>query len=387
MKYAALGKLDISPLNYIGAFIAFSCNLSCSYCINNPDQSIQRSKTFNPIAMEMSPDDWLAGMDRIGTRDDLPITLQGGEPLLYDAQQGLETLFSLAQHHKFDILTNLALSNPKGLAILAEGRASLTRNSPYPSIRVSYHPDEMDRVWHGQGIEELVTRCLSLAQYGFRVTPEKAQSDVGIYMVDHPENAKAEEKARKITQGKVPFETKSFLGVYNNKLYGHYRYPFSTNLWHAFPGHPLLKCECRTSELLVDALGFVWRCHYYLYSGWVSKLSQNVFRDLQKNNYRMSSISEHLKNYPLIPSGHLLDPEFCVSCLREFRSCPYFGRCVGCDTKVKNNRFQSLDDWNVAHTSVEIRAIQMPATLAGKISDDVYRDHLVGSGIIGVISE
>ena len=52
-----------------------------------------------------------------------------------------------------------------------------------------------------------------------------------------------------------------------------------------------------------------------------------------------------------------------MDALGEFRACPHYGRCIGCDTKVKNNRFQSLDDLNIAHTSVEIRNIEMPPEL------------------------
>ncbi len=65
----------------------------------------------------------------------------------------------------------------------------------------------------------------------------------------------------------------------------------------------------------------------------------------------------------LKPIGHILDPDFSMDALREFRPCSYYGRCIGCDTKVKNNRFQSLYDQNIPHTSVEIRNIQMPPEL------------------------
>ena len=65
--------------------------------------------------------------------------------------------------------------------------------------------------------------------------------------------------------------------------------------------------------------------------------------------------------------GHLLDPAFETSDLATFRPCPSYGSCVGCDTKIKNDRFQSLDDANQPHTSVEIRNIEVPQELAQRL--------------------
>ena len=56
--------------------------------------------------------------------------------------------------------------------------------------------------------------------------------------------------------------------------------------------------------------------------------------------------------------------------IEVFRRCEHYGRCIGCDTKIKNNRFQSYYDQGVAHTSVVIRNIQMPASLIARLDDN-----------------
>ena len=62
--------------NYIGIFLSFRCNLSCSYCINRYDQFDQKCK-------ELDGESWVKALNKIVTRPDLPVTLQGGEPTLH----------------------------------------------------------------------------------------------------------------------------------------------------------------------------------------------------------------------------------------------------------------------------------------------------------------
>jgi hypothetical protein len=124
----------------------------------------------------------------------------------------------------------------------------------------------------------------------------------------------------------VLIEKKPFLGRHNGKLYGDYLYPdatFSTKI---------KRCECRTTELLIDPLGDVWQCHYHLYNKWAGGDSK--------------------------PVGNMLDPEFSMDALAEFRTCDSYGKCIGCDVKIKNNRHQSLLHEGKPHTSVEIRNIR-----------------------------
>lgn len=359
-------------LNYIGAFLTLECNLSCSYCINDPEQAGRREVLF-PIKVKsrrncLTPAEWAQALNRIPYRQDLPITLQGGEPMLYWKGKGLGMILSETPHY-FDLLTNFALSPEVFVNNLNGQQQKLQRDAPYPSIRASYHAEEMNRVWHGRGFAELVNRCEVLSNYGFRVSPIKAESDIGIYMVAHPQNRITAEM-ESIYAGRVPFEAKEFLGIYEGKLYGHYLYPFSTDII-ASGIHPnTLSCECRTTELLLDPLGFVWGCHFYLYQSWVAGGPVREFEELEVQNFRYSECgSKIFANHGLAPIGHLLDPDFSMSDLDTFRNCHYYGCCIGCDTKVKNDRFQSYYDQGIAHTSVKIRNIQMPVSLYSKIEN------------------
>jgi len=65
--------------------------------------------------------------------------------------------------------------------------------------------------------------------------------------------------------------------------------------------------RCRTTELLIDPGGDVFRCHRDLYSGET-------------------------------PIGNILDPEFYID--EGFRECDSYGFCNPCDVKLKTNRFQ-----------------------------------------------
>jgi hypothetical protein len=357
-------------LNYVGVFLTLECNLGCSYCINDPQQAGRRTILF-PVQAKgqrkcLTPAEWAVALNRIPARDDLPMTLQGGEPMLYWNGLGLGILLS-ESHHYFDLLTNFALK-PEVFSRNLNGQMhKLQRDAPYPSIRVSYHAEEMNRVWHGRGFEELVGRCEALRDHRFRVSAQKAESDVGIYMVAHPENAITAEM-QALHAGRVPFETKEFLGIHDSRLYGHYLYPFSTDLM-ARNIHPeTLGCECRTTELLIDPLGFVWGCHYYLYQSWVAGGPLRQFEALESLAFHYAENAANIfADQAFKPVGHLLDPEFTMADLEVFRPCSHYGRCIGCDTKVKNDRFQSYYDQGIAHTSVMIRKIRMPVSLYEKI--------------------
>ena len=359
-------------LNYIGVFLTLECNLNCMYCINDPEQMGRRDALFpiqaKSIRKGLSPAEWATGLRRIPFRPDLPITLQGGEPMLYWGGKGLGLLLEEIPHY-CDVLTNFA-SRPEVFSRNLRGQHSkLQRDAPYPSIRVSYHADEMNRTWKGRGFAELVDRCESLKDYGFRVSPVKADSDVGIYMVEHPDNVEtAEMKAA--YEGRVPFEHKEFLGVHEGKLYGHYLYPFSTDLIARGIHQKTLRCECKTTELLLDPMGFVWNCHYYLYESWSKGKPVHQYDALSEGGFRFTEMQSRL--FPgggIAPIGHILDPEFSMDALSVFRDCSEYGRCIGCDTKIKNNRFQSYYDHGVPHTSVIMRNIRMPAHLNGRIEN------------------
>lgn len=63
--------------NYVAFFLTLACNLHCNYCLNlhqNAKRSDQRAKRM------LSAEDWITAANRLVLRDDLPLTLQGGEP-------------------------------------------------------------------------------------------------------------------------------------------------------------------------------------------------------------------------------------------------------------------------------------------------------------------
>lgn len=364
-----LTEIDVpDSLNYIGVFLFMGCNLGCSYCINDPNQADCRKQLFPMHDAYLSPAEFAAGLNRIRAGDDLPITLQGGEPSLYGSSKGLGELLGLLNHH-VDLLTNLVVKPETLGENIAPHKDRLTRDAPYPSIRVSYHPDEMKRVWGEDAPKELVRRCQKLADYGFAVSPVKKDSDVGIYLVDYPGFDAAEEMA-KAAEGKVPFETKEFLGTHDGKLYGSYLYPFSTDLYARFEDQQPVSCECRTTEMLIDPMGFVWRCHFYLYDAWSGEALLAPYQRLREHNFELTKHFEDIFDDPAhAPVAHILDPELSMDQVFRFLPCDNYGRCIGCDTKVKNNRHQSLDDFNVAHTSVMIRNLDLPDHLLDKVED------------------
>lgn len=357
-------------LNYIGLFLTLECNLNCSYCINDPEQLGQRNLLFpiesKSVRKSLSPQEWVQALRRLPFRADLPVTLQGGEPMLYWGGKGLGQILPEVPHY-FDLLTNFALKPEVFVRNLQGQQAKFQRPAPYPSIRVSYHADEMNRAWNGRGFEELVDRCLALGSLGFDVSPDKARSDVGIYMVEHPQNTITPEM-RAACDGRLPFEGKEFLGVEDDELHGHYLYPHSTDLVSRGIHPTPLSCECRTTELLIDPMGFVWGCHFYLYESWRKGGLVEQFAQLQASAYRYKSVGARLfSGKPLTPVGHILDPEFSMDDLTPYRTCNQYGKCIGCDTKIKNNRFQSYFDQGLPHTSVQIRNIRLPAHLARRL--------------------
>jgi hypothetical protein len=152
-------------------------------------------------------------------------------------------------------------------------------------------------------LDQTIKKTLRMLDAGF---------SIGIWGVLHPKYEKTiletQDKCRKLG---IDFRIKEFLGEYNGKLYGTYKYPgacdrkFRKNV------------QCRASEFIIDSKGNIFRCHADLYAG-------------------VKSI------------GHILSSDFEIE--NKFKDCSNFGHCNPCDIKVKTNRFQHF-----GHTSVEIK--------------------------------
>jgi len=281
--------------NYVAFFLTFACNLKCPYCINLHDGG-SRQAMSKPT---MSVADWVRAAGRLRLRADLPLTLQGGEPTLYPGFYRLVN--EMRPDLKCDLLTNLSFDVAEFAANVPLER--FVRDAPYAPIRVSYHPGQND-------IEELIRKYFFLVEKGFRI---------GIYGILHPDEQlrghilKVQERCQNLG---IDFRTKEFLGEWEGCVYGEMKYP------GAVVGGQMRSCRCRTSELLVDPGGFVYKCHADLFRG-------------------------------RVPYAHILDSDLSENSIDAFRDCGFYGDCNPCDIKIKTNRFQKF-----GHTSVDIMEIQ-----------------------------
>lgn len=270
--------------NYIAVFLSLSCNLTCSYCINRFDD-------FRYTKGHQSGEEWIRGLNRIISRNDLPVTLGGGEPSLHP--EFTTIINGIKTELNIDLLTNLEFDIDRFMAEVPPER--IKRDAPYASIRVSYHPEVM-------ALEPLVTKVQKMLQAGYHI---------GIWGVLHPsqeaEILRAQEYCRSVG---IDFRTKEFLGECNGEMHGTIRYLGACDRTFT------KEVECRTTELIIGPTGHIYRCHSDLYEG-------------------------------RTPVGHLLDPSFEID--NDFKKCETFGHCNPCDVKVKTNRFQEH-----GHTSVEI---------------------------------
>lgn len=277
--------------NYIAFFLSLGCNLSCSYCINLHNSG---SRFKQAQRKELSYKDWIKVANRLQLRDDLPLSLQGGEPTLL---KGFNIFTKEVKPEvKMDLLTNMMFDVDKFIKEVPTER--FTRNAPYASIRVSYHPGQND-------IDDLIYKTQKMEGAGFRV---------GLFGIELPEaslNKHILEVQDRCLKLGIDFRTKEFLGELEGKLYGTFKYKNSVS-------SELKNCQCKTTELLVDPNGYVFKCHSDLYNG--------------RNPY-----------------ANIMDSNFTTSMIDEYRNCDFYGNCNPCDVKVKTNRFQQY-----GHTSVDI---------------------------------
>lgn len=281
--------------NYVAFFLTLACNLKCPYCINLHDNATRGAQAGRS---HLDVDDWIAAANRLELRPDLPLTLQGGEPTLYSGFYRFVN--EVRPGIKMDLMTNLMFDVDTFIKNVPAWR--FTREAPYAAIRVSYHPGQND-------IEDLIAKTIRLEQAGFRI---------GLYGIEHPDvklRAHILEVRERCLAQDLDFRLKEFLGEHEGEMHGTFKYG------DCVAAQSLKNCECRTTEILVDPAGYVYKCHADLYGG-------------RK------------------PIAHILDAEFNEDSIDEFRSCAYYGTCNPCDVKVKTNRFQIF-----GHTSVEIRGI------------------------------
>jgi len=271
--------------DYIGVYLTFLCDLKCSFCINDFESSPRHLRKRH-----LTGEEWLRGLNRIISRPDLPLTLQGGEPTLH--KDFARIVNGMRQDLNVDVLTNLFDEN---IFLKNISPDRIKRKAPYASIRVSFHPEQMD-------IAVLKNKVLKMMQKDY---------SVGIWGVTHPLQKSDIKSAQKLCRREgIDFRTKEFLGEYEGKMYGQYRY------LEAVTKKIRRDVMCRTTELTIGPDGNIYRC------------TADMYEDRQ-------------------PIGHILDSDFQIE--DKFRSCSWFGHCNPCDIKIKTNRFQKF-----GHSTVEI---------------------------------
>ena len=279
---------------YIAVFPTMRCNLNCSFCLNTFSQDFNRTRF-----KEISGQDWVKALNRIKTRKEVPITFSGGEPFLHP--DFLHILNNLKSDLNIDILSNLYNKTLVQNFLDNVSPDKITRDAPYASIRVSYHPEQMDP-------KLLIENAKLLQDSGFKV---------GIYSVQYPSSAQLQAITQMQFRCKdedIDFRLKDFTGQYKDELYGDYsKHPDSVN------SKELKRRLCKISELLIGPDANVYKCHRDLYS--------------EEN-----------------PVGNLLNQEFQIE--DKFRPCTNYGNCHPCDVKLKTNFKQEL-----GYTSVEIKKI------------------------------
>ncbi len=276
--------------DYVGVYLTNKCHLKCDYCItahHNSNFQYQQTKC-------LSPGEWIESLNRFVLPKGVPITLEGGEPFLYNGiWEILEGL-----KHKIDILTALPPSLTIEKFIKLKTLEWNKRKAPYPTIRVSYHRDQND-------YRELIRRIAELQHV----------VSVGLYCLEHPsykeEINEVEQFAKRFG---VEVRRKEFLGYCNGKLYGTFRYK------DACTGREKgIHVRCRNTVVPIAPDGDIYRCHSDLYFG----------------------------RKPL-KLGNILDDNVLIK--DKYYSCDNYGTCSECDVKIKTNRYQIY-----GYTSVDIK--------------------------------
>lgn len=213
--------------NYISAFLTFACTFKCSYCINKYN-GLYKYKT-------LPPPEWAAGLNRIQTRKNLPITITGGEPTcnseFYDIIAQIDPKINV------DLLTNGDFDVEDFMNQIPPER--MKRRAKYASIRFSFHPGYTDP-------QRLMWDVYRMGNRGY---------SVGIWAVDtgDPIIRRMQQVAKDLG---IDLRLKEFL----DQDHGNYKYPKAVN-------GKRKKARCKPSELLIAPDGRLFRCHYDLYHG------------------------------------------------------------------------------------------------------------------------
>lgn len=186
---------------YIAAFLTMRCNLKCSYCLNEFDEKFNR-KDFK----ELSGEEWVKSLNKIEPKKNVPITFCGGEPFLH--KDFIYIINNLKPELEIDILTNLSVKGRLLEKFISEvDPERINRESPYASIRVSYHPEQM-----GNG-EKLIENARKIQDAGF---------SIGIWSVLYPSPKQLSSIIQmqfRCKDSGIDFRIKEFTGIFKGDIW------------------------------------------------------------------------------------------------------------------------------------------------------------------------
>jgi len=259
----------IKDYNYIAVYLTFACDNACPYCITRIDGLVGRET--------VPARDWINLFNAMKISEDVPITLQGGEPTIYP--EFYEMMAGVELNKTFNLMTNLNFDPKEFMRKINPG--IFNRQAPFPSIRVSYHVGQVDR-------EVIIKKLKVMTDAGY---------SIGLYMLDHPSWREEIKIVREKCQQKgIDFRLKDYLDRSIDVTKFKYHYVQDRKVW------------CKNSDLIISPDLSVYKCHYDLYSN-LNPLFN--FRD----------------SYPAV-----VEPKWAF--------CTYPTKCNPCDVKIKNSRFQ-----------------------------------------------
>jgi len=277
--------------DYVGVYLTNKCHLNCSYCITKHfDSNFQRWEQNN-----LSAEQWIRGLNKLELPKDVPITLQGGEPFLYE---GIWEILENARH-KIDILTALPPFLTKGHFLQLKTLEWNKRKAPYPLIRVSYHKGQNDY----KGLIE-------------RIAELQDMLSIGLFYFSHPATSEKEiEKVKEYSaRYGVELREKDFLGEWDGNIYGTFLHKDA-----AIGKRKGIKVLCKNTVVPIAPDGTVYRCHSDLY--------------FNRKKLALGNILNENLEFP-----------------KNYLYCENYGLCSECDVKIKTNRYQVY-----GYTSVDIK--------------------------------
>ncbi len=277
--------------DYVGVYITNKCHLRCPYCITEHFDAEYKEKHRELLSAEQ----WVTHLNRFVLPEDVPITLQGGEPFVFkNIWHFLENM-----EHPVDIMTALPdwVTKEKFLALKTLGWNK--REAPYPTIRVSWHKGQND-------FRDLIPRIAEL----------QTLLSIGLYYIEHPgyEINEIEELKAMANDYGIELRSKEFLGEWEGEHLGTYRYQGASN------GKVLaVPVMCKNSVVPIGPNGNIYRCH-----------SDQYF---EREDLALGNVTDQSFAFP-----------------EQHQFCSNYGLCSECDVKVKTNHYQQY-----GYTSVDIQ--------------------------------